>query len=106
MTNRKEMDTISTVLSHLKQKKQDNEFTVDENGLVFLMGKCYQQEEVKLLKTYRFEGESDPEEEAIIYLIETTDGAVGYSLDAYGIYTDHLSDRYAGLIKRLTAIAH
>jgi hypothetical protein len=81
MTNREEMDTLSTVLNHLRRKKQDNEFTVDDNGMVLLMGKCYAQQEMTLIKTYRFEGDSDPAEEAIIYLIKASDGSIGYSID-------------------------
>lgn len=104
MTNREEMDTMSTVLKHLKQKNQDNEFTVAEDGQVLLLGKQYQQHEIRLIKTYRFEGDSDPDEEAIIYLIEAFDGVVGYSIDTYGIYTSHLTDGYAGLIKKLGAV--
>ena len=106
MTNRAEMDTMSTVLKHLKQKNQDKEFTVAEDGHVLLLGKRYQQHEIRLIKTYRFEGDSDPEEEAIIYLVEAFDGVVGYSIDTYGIYTGHLTDGYADLIKRLVAVPH
>lgn len=106
MTNREEMDTMSTVLSYLKQKEQDNEFTVDEFGHLMLKGKCYQAHEVRLLKTYRFEGDSDPEEEAIIYLVETIDGTVGYSIDTYGIYTNHATDGYAAFIKKLVTVVH
>ena len=51
MTNREEMDTMSTVLKHLKQKNQDNEFTVAEDGQVLLLGKQYQQHEIRLIKT-------------------------------------------------------
>jgi hypothetical protein len=100
MINR-EMDTISTVLNNLKIKKQDNEFVIDETGLVMLNGKLYSQHDIKIIKTYRFEGESDPADEAIIYIIRANDGAIGYSLDAYGVYTNHTNDGYADLIRKM-----
>lgn len=100
MLNR-EMDTISTVLNNLKNKKQDNEFVIDETGLVMLNGKLYSQHDIKIIKTYRFEGESDPADEAIIYIIRTNDGIIGYSLDAYGVYTNHTNDGYADLIRKM-----
>lgn len=103
MTSRNEMDTLSTVLAHLKEEDQYNEFVVNERGMVLLLGKLYKENEIRLVKTYRFEGDSDPAEEAIIYLIEAKDGAIGYSIDTYGIYTNHLDDKYAGFIKQLTA---
>lgn len=104
MTNREEMDTLSTVLEHLKQKHQYNEFTLGEPGLIWLSGKSYKEDEVRMIRTYRFEGDSDPAEEAIIYIIETNDGSIGYSIDTYGVYTNHLDDAYGGFIKRLTSV--
>jgi len=105
MTNIEGMDTISTVLDHLKLKGQDNEFAINKHGMVTLRGKVYLRNEMKIIKTYRFEGESDPAEEAIIYIIKTYDGNMGYSLDAYGIYTNHANDEFADLIRGMTRIA-
>jgi len=95
------MDTISAVLSNLKLKRQDNEFVFAETGWVTLNGKSYSQHDIKIIKTYRFEGESDPADGAIIYLIEANDGIIGYSLDAYGVYTNHMNDGYADMIRKM-----
>jgi hypothetical protein len=97
----REMDTISAVLSNLKQKRQDNEFVVADAGWVTLNGKLYNQQDIEIIKTYRFEGESDPADEAIIYLIKANDGIIGYSLDAYGVYTNHMNDGYAEMIRKM-----
>src|SRR5689334_17447420 len=99
MTNIEYVDTISTVLNHLKLKGQDNEFAINKHGMVTLRGKVYFRNEIKIIKTYRFEGESDPDEGAIIYIIKTYDGHIGYSLDAYGMYTNHLDDGFTDLIQ-------
>ena len=37
---------------------------------------------------FRFEGESDPDDNAILYVIETNDGTKGTLIDAYGVYND------------------
>lgn len=95
------MDTISAVLSNLKLKRQDNEFVIAETGEVTLNGKLYSQHDIEIIKTYRFEGESDPADEAIIYLIKANDGIIGYSLDAYGVYTNHMNDGYADMIRKM-----
>jgi hypothetical protein len=102
----KEMDTISTVLNSLKLKRQDNEFVLNETGQVTLNGKLYSQHDIRIIKTYRFEGESDPADEAIIYLIRANDGIIGYSLDAYGVYTNHMNDGYADLIRKMAMRNH
>ncbi len=99
--SKQEMDSISTVLSMLKTKKQDNEFVINGTGQLSLFGKSYSHHEIKIIKTYRFEGDSDPADAAIIYLILTQDGIIGYSLDAYGVYTNHMNDGYAGLIQQI-----
>ena len=104
MTNREEMDTLTTVLQHLKQENQYNEFIVARKGVVWLSGKSYKESELKMIKTYRFEGDSDPAEEAIIYIIEATDGSIGYSIDTYGVYTNHSDDAYGSFIKGLTIV--
>jgi hypothetical protein len=95
------MDTISSVLDTLKLKNQDNEFIINETGQLSLNGKSYNQHDIKIIKTYRFEGESDPADGAIIYLIMAQDGVIGYSLDAYGVYTNHTNDGYADLIQKI-----
>ena len=98
---KQEMDTISNVLNRLKLKKQDNEFIINQAGQLSFNGKSYSKHDIKIVRTYRFEGESDPADEAIIYLIMTNDGVIGYSLDAYGVYTNHRNDGYAGLIQQI-----
>jgi len=102
MKTSKEMDTVSSILNNLKVKCQDNEFVISPNGSIHLSGKSYKYDEIKIIKTYRFEGESDPADEAIIYLIEANDGMIGYSLDAYGVYTNHSNDGYADSIHQMS----
>jgi hypothetical protein len=82
MTNRGEMDTLSAVLKDLKIKGQDHEFLINKDGKVTSKGKLYKPQEISIIKTYRFEGESDPSEEAIVYLVQANDGSIGYSMDA------------------------
>jgi len=99
-----EMDTVSSILNDLRLKKQDNEFVVNTDGVISLKDKIYGQQEIKIIKTYRFEGESDPGDEAIIYFVEANDGMVGYSLDAYGVYTNHENDAYADSIHNMRKV--
>lgn len=101
MTNRGEMDTLSTVLRSLRTKGQDHEFLISKDGMVISGGKLYKPQEASIIKTYRFEGESDPSEEAIVYLIQTNDGSIGYSLDTYGAYTNHDDNGYAAFIQKI-----
>ena len=95
------MDTVSEVLDNLRRVGKDNEFVVSEAGSVIVLGKTYGYHDIRIIQTFRFEGESDPADGAIIFLIQTHDGTVGYSLDAYGVYTNHSNDGFGDLILKL-----
>lgn len=84
----KPMTTVSGVLEKLRIRNQNTEFLVDEKGFTAGKGKYYTPDELCIIKTYRFEGNSDPSDTSIIYLIEANDGLIGYCMDAYGVYTN------------------
>ncbi len=96
-----EMTTLSQILERLRLKKQDNEFRMTEKGFGPGTGKYYEPTDLKIIKTYRFEGESDPSDNAILYVLEGKDGSMGYSLDAYGVYSNHDDDRYDDFIRHI-----
>ena len=95
------MTTLSQVLEKLRLKKQDNEFEISPKGFTTSNGKTYKPEELKIIRTYRFEGESDPSDSVILYLLEARDGLIGYSMDAYGAYSNHVDDGYDEFIKQI-----
>ena len=96
-----EMTTLSSVLEKLRIKKRDNEFKMTAEGFGIGNGKYYTPDQLKIIKTYRFEGDSDPADSAIIYLIEAQNGLIGYSMDAYGVYSDHEDDGYDNFIRKI-----
>ena len=97
-----EMTTMSSVLEKLRVKKFDNEFCMTPEGFTPGNKKYYSPEDLKIIRTYRFEGESDPSDYAIIYLFEANDGLIGYSIDAYGAYSDHGDDGYDDFIRKIS----
>ena len=66
--------------------------------------------DLTIIKTYRFEGESDPSDSSILYIIEANDGLKGYSIDAYGVYSNHDNeegyDNFIRLIKLATGMSN
>jgi hypothetical protein len=95
------MNTLSQILEKLRIKRQDNEYTITPQGFTTVNGKFYQPEELKIIKTYRFESETDPGDSNIVYIIEANDGTVGYSMDAYGVYSNHDDDGYDDFIRKI-----
>ncbi|CAN5840767.1 hypothetical protein BH10BAC2_BH10BAC2_34850 [soil metagenome] len=101
-TTLNEMTTLSSVLEKLRLKKMDHEFRWTSEGFTAGKGKLYQPEELTIIKAYRFEGDSDPGESSILYLIEANDGLIGYSIDAYGMYSNHDDEEgYDNFIRQL-----
>ena len=84
-----EMQTLSYILEKLRLRRHDNEFVMEGDYFTTKNGNKYKPENLTIIKTYRFEGESDPADSSILYVIEANDGLIGYSLDAYGVYSDH-----------------
>ncbi len=68
------MTTLSSVLEKLRVKKHDNEFRMTPEGFTSNNKKYYNPEDLKIIRTYRFEGESDPGDNTIVYVIEANDG--------------------------------
>ena len=83
------MKSLSTCLNKMISDGYDQDYKVTERGLESLQkGKVYQPEQVQIVNFFRFEGMSDPDDNAILYVIETDDGGKGTIIDAYGIYMD------------------
>lgn len=95
------MTTLSGVLEKLRLRKQDNEFIMTEDGFTSPAGKLYKEDELTIIKTYRFEGDSDPSDNSILYLLEANDGLTGYSIDAYGVYSNHDDVKYDEFIRKI-----
>jgi hypothetical protein len=95
-----QMTTLSSILEKLRIRRQDNEFTMTPEGFNGNHTKIYQPEDLTIIKTYRFEGDSDPADAAILYLIEANDGLIGYSIDTYGAMSNN-PDGYDDFIKKI-----
>ena len=95
------MTTLSSILEKLRIRKQDNEFTIADEGFMSPAGKLYKPEDLCIIKTYRFEGDSSPDDSSILYLIQANDGLIGYSMDAYGVYSNHGDDKYDEFIRKI-----
>jgi hypothetical protein len=100
--DKEDLKTLVACTDKLNRLGFTTQFQARDNGLVSLdSGKIFFPDEVEILDFYRFEGESDPEDSAILYAIRTYSGEQGTLTDAYGMYND--SD-VSGFIKQVTSI--
>ncbi len=84
-----EMVTLSVVLEKLRKQRHDNEFTMEGECFTTANGNKYTPEDLTIIKTYRFEGDSDPADSSVLYVIEANDGLMGYVMDIYGAESNH-----------------
>lgn len=79
------MNTMTDLTNNLVKKGYDEDFQMTGEGLKALSDlKIYQPEDITIPNFYRFEGQNDPSDNAIVYVLETNDGKKGMLIDAYG----------------------
>jgi hypothetical protein len=85
------MTTLSQVMTRLAQRGIHREFRMNENCEVKLENseKIYQPDELTIIKTYRFEGPSNPDDNAVLYLVKDNEGNYGMVIDSYGAETNY-----------------
>lgn len=83
------MKSLAACLNKMVLDGYDDDFKINDTGLKSLKtNKVYNPEEIHISNFFRFEGQSDPNDNTILYVIETEDGAKGTVVDAYGPYAD------------------
>ncbi|HXA03023.1 MAG TPA: hypothetical protein VNW99_13595 [Cytophagaceae bacterium] len=78
----------------LQEEGFTEEFQISDKGLKALnSGKIYQPQDLKIREHFRYEGITNPDDEAVMYVVETKDGLKGIIVNAFGIYANtELSD--------------
>lgn len=91
--------TVSEAVSALREMGFDKDFHLKGNAIV-CEGEKLKPSELKIAITYRYEGETDPGDEASVYGLEARSGLKGILVTADGTYSDAAS---AELLKTLHA---
>ncbi len=87
-------DTVSEALNGLKERGFDLDFNLDENCLVCQDDK-FNVNDFEIVEVYRFEGNTDPSDEAVVYGIQSSNGLKGVLVNGYGISADTMSSDMA-----------
>ena len=94
-------DTVVDALKGLKEKGFILDFNISFDSI-----KCEEQaiclnpHEFEIVETYRFEGDTNPSDEDIVYAIQSKDGTIkGTITSAYGMYADSFNSE---MIKKLS----
>ena len=95
MQDKKELTTQVKVEARLNEEGFIKDFRVTDGRLCsYDDDKSYGVEEVKIIDFYRFEGETNPDDMAILYAIECNDGTKGTISNSYGPMADSDIDEF------------
>lgn len=96
MQDKVEERSMVNVLNRLKKDGYKQDFSVNDQGQLSSMdGKeTFAIDQVRIIDHYRFEGESNPDDMSILYVVETTTGAKGTITNSYGPYADEKIDNF------------
>lgn len=103
MKDNSQMITLSQVLNRIREKGFDNPIEMNENNEMICenLGKIYNPEDLLIIKNFRYEGESNPDDNTIVLIVEDKDGDIGYILDSYGAYRNHDGPEFDDFIKKI-----
>ena len=106
MNNPKPMLTLSEVMEKLRQKGITNEIRMTDDKRFVISGteKSYQPEDLKIIRTYRFEGENDPADNVALYLIKDNYENIAMIIDSYGANSNYEGPEFDRFLKRIPEV--
>ncbi len=96
-------DTVVAALNGLRSQGYTIDFNIEFDKLICSEKKIIlHPEDFEITKVFRFEGDSNPDDEEVVYAVESKDGAKkGVLVSAYGIYAEATSSE---MLKKMTII--
>jgi len=101
----KQYDSVLDAINDLQKRGFTYDFNLDKDIInPILIKDSHSPEDIKIVEVYRFEGESDSSESAVVYALESEKFHLkGFMVNAYGIYSDAHS---SALIAKLQVEHH
>jgi len=97
----KSFETVTEAIADLKERGYDLDFNLKDT-VIECPSKNLQlsAKEFEITETYRFEGETDPGDEMVVYAIEGKNGELkGTLVNAFGPYANTASDEIIAKLK-------
>jgi hypothetical protein len=86
-------DTVTEAVQGLKKRGYSIDFTLAEGSLICpVTPLSLKPAEFEITEFYRFEGESDPADEAVVYAIESRGGQKGLLVTGFGISAEGFAE--------------
>lgn len=97
------LKTLSEVLNILIKRGITKEISMnDQNQMVLGKGeRVYQPEDICIVKSYRFEGDSSAGDNCVLYLIEDKKGQLSTLLDSYGAESNYSGEEFDNFVRKI-----
>jgi hypothetical protein len=93
-------DTLSQAVNDLNSRGFTQDFKLQGDSIQCeALDLSLRPNEFEIAEFYRFEGMSDPADNAIVYAIQSHGGVKGVLVDAFGVYADEMA---AEMVKKLS----
>lgn len=88
----KHYQTLVEALEDLKTRGYVNDFNLQSTCVECSdLDLRLHPQDFEIREVYRFEGMSNPDDNSVVYAIESNTGVKGVLVDAYGVYSEALS---------------
>ena len=87
-------ETVSGAVNGLKKRGYTMDFNLDENCIVCQENK-FNPDDFEIVEVHRYEGNSDPADEAVVYAIESNKGHKGVLVNGYGPSSETMGSEMA-----------
>lgn len=97
------LKTLSEVLNVLAKRGITKEICMNDQKQMVLGKdeKIYQPEDLCVVKSYRFEGDSSAGDNAVLYLLKDRDGELSTILDSYGSDSNHTGEDFDNFLREV-----
>ena len=97
------LKTLSEVLSTLQKRGITKEIRMnDQKQMVLQNGeKTYQPQDLCIRKSYRFEGNSSADDNAVLYVLEDKEGEKATILDSYGSDSNYSGPEFDNFLRAI-----
>lgn len=91
----KSYDTVTEALKDLKTRGFIIDFNIVKEKIIsYDKNISLHPDDFEIVESYRFEGNSNPDDEDVVYAVESKDGKVkGVITSAFGMYADPASNK-------------
>ena len=97
------LKTLSEVLNVLRDRGITKEIRMNEQKQMVLQDskKIYQPQDLCIVKSYRFEGNSSADDNAVLYVLEDKDGEKATILDSYGSESNYTGPEFDNFLREI-----